>query len=86
MVLVNELLLETLEPFVSASIGRAEGLCGGEGDMGALGPLVHVVLDLDGGRGPEWPGGRLGLRDVVGSGRRTRRETLARRRPAAAVR
>ena len=45
MVLVNELLLETLEPFVSASIGRAEGLCGGEGDMGALGPLVHVGDD-----------------------------------------
>jgi hypothetical protein len=40
--LADEGLAEGLEPTVGTGIGCAEGLCGGEGDVGALCPSVHV--------------------------------------------
>lgn len=39
----DETVLEGGEPAVSAGVGGAEGVCGGEGDACDLSPLVHVA-------------------------------------------
>jgi len=38
----DELLAETLEPAVRASVSSAQRLCGRQRDSGSLGPFVHV--------------------------------------------
>lgn len=44
---LDELIFESVQPFVGAGIGGAKSLCGGQRDTGPGSPVVHIA-DISG--------------------------------------